>query len=206
MINKINKGISILKNGGLVAYPTDTVYGLGACADNIQAVKRIYTVKKRPLNMPLPLLLADISWINRITSSIPAIARPLIERFMPGALTLVLPKSNSISDIVSGGKNTIALRVPAHPVAIALIKGTGSPVVGTSANISGHPSPLTAEEVKIQLGSSIDYIIDGGKCPGGTESTIVDVTGEIPVILRQGAITREEIEKVCEVLASREES
>jgi L-threonylcarbamoyladenylate synthase len=206
MIDEIKKGIEILKTGGLVAYPTDTVYGLGACADNIQAVKRIYLVKKRPLNMPLPLLLADVSWINKFTSRIPSIALPLIDRFMPGALTLVLPKANSVSDIISGGKQTIALRVPAHPIAVALIEGTGSPVVGTSANISGSPSALTAQEVEKQLGNSINYIVDGGKCPGGIESTIIDVTGEIPVILRQGAITQEEIEKVCRVLISREES
>jgi L-threonylcarbamoyladenylate synthase len=197
---KIEKGISILMNGGIIAYPTDTVYGLGACIENVQAIKRIYEVKNRPIDMPLPLLLADISWINRVTDSIPDIAFPLIDSFLPGALTLVMKKAGSIPDLISGGKDTIAFRIPDHPVTIALISGTANPLIGTSANTSGKPSALTADEVNKQLGDKIDYILDGGICPGGKESSIVDVTGDIPVLLREGALSKKEIEKVSIII------
>jgi L-threonylcarbamoyladenylate synthase len=194
---QIEKGISILKQGGIVAFPTDTVYGLGACADLPQAVERVYEVKERPQNIPLPLLLADVSQITEVAEPVTPIARLLINSFLPGALTIVLPKSNSVSDIITAGSTTIAIRIPAHPVPIALIEGLGTPIVGTSANLSGRPSPLTAAEVYSQLGDKIDLIIDGGCCPGGKESTIVDVTSETPVVLREGAISRAELEQVC---------
>ncbi len=198
---QIEKGVSILKQGGVIAYPTDTVYGLGACAGITGAVERVYEVKERPRNMPLPLLLSDVSQITGVAGVIPSVAWLLIRSFLPGALTLVLLKSAFVPDIISGGGNTVAVRIPAHPVPVALIRGLGLPVVGTSANLSGKPSPLTAEEVNSQLGGRIDLVIDGGKCPGGKESTIVDLTGEKPVILRQGAIPAEEIERVCGTLA-----
>jgi len=194
---QIKSGVSILKRGGIVAYPTDTVYGLGACASLPRAIEKVYAVKERPRNIPLPLLLADTSQITEIADSVLPIAWSLIHAFLPGALTLVLPKSSSIPNIISAGGTTIAIRIPAHPVPIALIKGLGTPIVGTSANLSGKPSPLTAEEVYSQLGNKVDFIIDGGRCPGGKESTVVDVTSEKPVILREGAIAGEEIERAC---------
>jgi L-threonylcarbamoyladenylate synthase len=203
---KIREGVTVLMNGGIIAYPTDTVYGLGACFENIEAVKRIYEVKQRLMDKPLPLLLSDISWIERLTVSLSDIACKLIDEFLPGALTLVLKKSDSVPDIISGGKNTIALRVPDHPVTIALINGTRRPLIGTSANLNSKPSALTAEEVNYQLGNEIDYVLDAGRCPGGTESTILDVTGEIPVLLREGAIPRGEIEKICRVMVTGEEN
>ena len=193
---QIELGISILKQGGIVAFPTDTVYGLGAGAYLYQAVERIYQVKERPRNMPLPLLLADISQISGITEYVPPIAWHLAHKFLPGALTIVLHKSNSAPDIITGGGITVAVRIPAHPIPVALVEGLGMPVVGTSANLSGKPSTLTADEVFSQFGNKIDLIIDGGRCPGGIESTIVDVTGETPVILREGAISREELRQV----------
>ncbi|MFC1985100.1 L-threonylcarbamoyladenylate synthase [Chloroflexota bacterium] len=194
---QIEQGISVLAQGGIIAYPTDTVYGLGASAGIPQAVERVYTVKERPLNMPLPLLLADVSQINKVAEAVTPIAWLLIHSFWPGALTLVLPKSSSVPDIITAGGTNVAVRIPAHPVAIALIEGLGTPIVGTSANLSGRPSPLTAEEVHSQLGDRIDLVIDGGRCSGGRESTVVDVTGETPVMLREGAISREELEHVC---------
>ena len=194
---QIERGISVLRQGGLVAYPTDTVYGLGACVSLPQAVERVYKVKERPRNMPLPLLLADKSQITKIADSVPPIAWLLIRNFMPGALTIVLAKSSLIPDTITAGGTTIAVRIPAYPVPIALVTGLEAPIVGTSANLSGWPSPLTAEEVYSQLGDKIDLIIDGGRCPGGRESTIVDVTGETPVVLREGAISREELKRVC---------
>jgi len=194
---QVENCISILRRGGLVAYPTDTLYGLGASAALPEAVGRVYGVKERPRNMPLPLLLADIPGIIDVTDSIPEIALPLINNFFPGALTIVLPASASLPDIITAGGSTVAVRIPAHPVPVALIKGLGAPIVGTSANLSGRPSPLTAGEVNSQLGDKIDAVIDGGRCPGGKESTVVDVTGEAPVILREGAISPDELRRVC---------
>lgn len=194
---QIEKGISILKQGGLVAFPTDTVYGLGASMNIRQAIERIYEVKERPGNMALPLLLARPSQISEIAESVPPIAWLLVRNFLPGALTIVLCKSSLVPDIVTAGGKTVAVRIPDHYIPVALIEGVGVPIVGTSANPSGKPSPLTADEVCSQLGDRLDLVIDGGRCPGGMESTIVDVTGEKPVILREGAISREELEKAC---------
>jgi len=197
---QIKKGVSILEQGGLVAYPTDTVYGLGAYAYLGGAVERIYRVKERPRDMPLPLLLADEGMIADIAAELSPAAWLLIKELLPGALTLVVNKSIAVPRIVGSEGPTIAVRIPDHPVPIALIKGLKAPIIGTSANLSGKQSPLTAEEVESQLGDRIDLIIDGGKCPGGTESTVVDVTGEKPAILREGAITNQEIERICGAL------
>lgn len=190
---QVEQGISVLKEGGIVVFPTDTVYGLGASISIGRAVEQVYQVKQRPRNMALPLLLADKSQIEEVAKIVPQVVWLLADRFLPGALTLVLPKSESVSDMVTGGDKTVAIRIPAHPIPVALIRGVGAPIVGTSANLSGQPSALTAEDVHTQLGDKIDLIIDGGRCPGGLESTIVDLTGETPVILREGAISREEL-------------
>ena len=189
----VERGISILKQGGIVAFPTDTVYGLGAWINSEQAVERIYQVKGRPRNMALPLLLADISQIGEVAHPVTQIAWFLARTFWPGALTLVLHKSGSVPDIIAAGGETVAVRVPNHPIPVMLAEGVASPIVGTSANLSGRLSALTAGEVYSQFGDRIDLIIDGGRCPGGEESTIVDVTGETPVVLREGAITREKL-------------
>jgi len=190
---QVEQGISILKQGGIVAFPTDTVYGLGACISLPHAVERVYQVKERPKNTPLPLLLADKSQLGEVAEPVPPIAWLLAEKFLPGGLTIVLFKSKLVPDIVTGGGKTVALRIPAHPVPVALIQGVGTPIAGTSANLSGKPSALTAEEVYAQLDNKVDLIIDGGRCPGGKESTIVDLTGETPLVLREGAISREEL-------------
>ncbi len=190
-------GISILKQGGIVAFPTDTVYGLGAGANIPQAVERVYQVKGRPQNMALPLLLAHTSQISEVAELVPQVAWLLADKFLPGALTIVLYKAKSVLDIITAGGKTVAVRVPAHPVPVALAQGLGMPIVGTSANLSGKPSALTAGEVYSQFGGNIDLVIDGGRCPGGRESTIVDVTGEMPVVLREGAVSREELRRAC---------
>jgi L-threonylcarbamoyladenylate synthase len=191
LTEQIGIAAQILKDGGIVAYPTDTVYGLGANARIAKAVNLIYKVKQRPLNLPLPILLADKSDLEKWVNSVPGIANALIARFWPGALTLVLESKRSLPAIA--GTSTIAIRIPAHPVPLALIKMIGSPLIGTSANISGQPNTLTASEVKAQLEDRIDFIIDGGPCPGGLESTVVDVTGSKPIILRRGAIPESDI-------------
>jgi len=190
------QGVYTLKQGGVVAFPTDTVYGLGACARIVQAVGRIYQIKGRPRNMALPLLLARVSQIGEVAHPVPEVAWALARSFLPGALTLVLHKSSSVPDIIAAGGETVAVRVPNHPVPVMLIEGVGAPIVGTSANLSGKPSALTADEVYSQFGGKIDLVIDGGRCPGGKESTIVDVTGKTPIVLREGAISREEVEQV----------
>ena len=196
---QIKFAINTLRDGGLVAFPTDTVYGLGACFDNITAVKKIFEVKQRQFNMGLPLLAADKTQIGDVVEYIPEVASLLINRFLPGGLTLVLQKNVLVPDIVSGGSDTVAVRIPAHPVALALIRGVGKPIVGTSANISGKPSGITAEEVRSQIGGEIEFIIEGDACKGGKESTIVDITGNIPRLLREGAISRTELEHVCQI-------
>ena len=190
-------GISILRQGGLVVFPTDTVYGLGAGVNIPEAVERVYRVKERPSNMALPLLLADISQISEVAESVLPIAWLLAKEFLPGALTMVLPRSRSIPDTITAGGKTVAIRIPAHPVPVALMRGLGTPIVGTSANLSGKPSALTADEVYSQFGDKVDLVIDGGKCPGGRESTIIDVTGEVLKILREGAISEKKLRQVC---------
>ncbi len=195
---QVEKGIAILRQGGIVAYPTDTVYGLGACMNIRPAVERIYQVKQRSLDMALPLLVANFSQINKLAGTVPAVALKLISQFLPGAVTIVLPASPFVPDVITAGGTTVAVRIPAHPIPLALIEGIGTPLVGTSANISGKPSPLTAAEVYDQLGDEVDMIIDDGQpCPG-TASTIVDVTGDVPVVTREGTISRREIEKACQ--------
>jgi len=199
---KVKEAVQILKKGGIIAFPTDTVYGLGADAFNRKAVERIYTVKKRPRHLSFPLLLADISQVSTVTEQIPELAWFLGRYFWPGGLTLLLPKAALLPSYLAS-QSSIAVRVPNHPIPLALIRSLGSPIIGTSANISGRSSILVADEVEHQLGDKVDLIIDGGKCPGGSESTIVHVTGEVPTILRQGIISTYEIDKAykeyCEV-------
>jgi L-threonylcarbamoyladenylate synthase len=196
---QIEKGIEIIRNGGVIAFPTDTVYGLGAGAYIEPAIKRIFEVKQRPPEMALPLLLSDASQIHEVAKELPAFAWRLINEFLPGGLTLVVYRTRIVKDILTAGGDTVAIRIPDHPVPRALIRGSGMPIVGTSANISGQPPVLTAAEIEMQLGNKVDLIIEGIPMPSGIESTVVDVTGEVPVILREGAIKRSEIEKVVEV-------
>ncbi len=191
---EIEKGIIILRKGGVIAFPTDTVYGLGANALNSGAVERIYEIKNRPKHQQFPLLIADTSQLTAMAGEIPGIAWFLSERFWPGGLTLVLPKADSLPAYLAPGRS-IAVRVPNHPVCLTLIQHLGNPIIGTSANISGQLPALSAAEVGQQLGEKIDFIINGGKSPGGKESTVVDVSSQEPVILRRGIIPAHEIDK-----------
>jgi L-threonylcarbamoyladenylate synthase len=195
---QVGRAIEILKAGGIVAFPTDTVYGLGGDAFNSKVAERIYRVKQRPRSMPLPVLVADSTQVDAVVDCTPGIARFLMKCFWPGGLTLVLPKVASLPEIISAGSDKVAIRIPNHVVPLAIIHGLGAPIIGTSANISDKPSPVTAQEVEQQLGSEIDLIINTGRCPGGLESTVVDVTGETPVILRQGIIPEDEIKRACQ--------
>lgn len=187
----------VLRAGGVIVFPTDTVYGLGADAFNPRAVQRVYEVKRRAADLPLPLLLGNVSQVCTVAEAISGFAQFMAERFWPGGLTIVLPKRASLPSYLGMGA-TVAVRVPKHPVSLALISRLGRPLVGTSANISGQPSVLTAGEARQQLGREVDLIIDGGKCPGGRESTVVDGTGEVPVVVRHGIIAEHAISKAYE--------
>lgn len=186
----------ILAKGGLVAFPTDTVYGVGAHAFQPDAVERIYAAKIRPRDKAIPILLARAEDLSLVTEGLTETARLLAEWFWPGGLTLVLPKKASVPDVVSAGGPTVAVRVPDHPVVQALMAAVGAPLAGTSANLSGHPSPVTAQDVEAELGGRIELILDGGRCPGGVPSTVLDLTTDPPTVLRAGAIGLDEIEAV----------
>jgi L-threonylcarbamoyladenylate synthase len=196
---QIEEGVDILKQGGIIAFPTDTVYGLGASVFSKDTIRRIFKVKQRPFNMALPVLIAGIDQLKEVAAPMPEVATCLAQNFWPGALTLVLLKSKRVPNIVTANEKTIAVRIPAHPVPLALINRLGAPIIGTSANVHGKPSPVTAAEVRAQLGDKVDLIIDGGRCPDGEASTIVDVTGEIPVLLREGPVSFNEIMRVCKI-------
>lgn len=186
---------SIIKKGGLVAFPTETVYGLGADALNPYAVAKIFEVKNRPKFDPLIVHISKFNWLEKLTEKIDEQALKLIEKFWPGPLTLVLPKSEIVPDIVTAGLKSVAIRMPSHPVALALIDSAETPISAPSANPFGYISPTTADHVEKQLGDKIDLILDGGKCPIGVESTVLSLLDE-PTILRPGGLPIEEIEKV----------
>jgi len=183
----------MIHSGGLVAFPTDTVYGLGASAYHPQAVARLYEVKGRPVDKPIALLLASAEEMGEVGQDIPEVAWRLAERFWPGALTVVLAKREDIPSVVSAGGGTVAVRVPAHPVALALIRAAGVPLATTSANLSSQAPALTAQEVKEVLGEAVELIIDGGRAPGGIPSTVLDLTVPEPTILRLGALSAWEL-------------
>jgi L-threonylcarbamoyladenylate synthase len=192
----LTEAVDCLRRGGLVAYPTDTLYGLGAAAGDDEAVRRLFQAKNRPLDNPLPILVASIEAAQEIAQMEPSLALRLASHFWPGELTLVLPREPGFHSLALAGGDTVAVRVPNHRVPLALIRELGQPLTGTSANIAGGPPSLTAAEVAEQLGERIDIIIDGGRCPGGIESTVLDLTGESPRLLREGAISRAELESV----------
>jgi L-threonylcarbamoyladenylate synthase len=183
--------LEVLQAGGLIAFPTDTVYGVGALAFDEKAVKSIYVAKDRPNEKAIPVLLGDAEDIDQTASNIPPMARRLAAQFWPGPLTLVIPKKATLPEAVSA-TDTVGVRVPDNPTVRSLLRSAG-PMAVTSANISGRLSPSTAQEVYAQLGGRIDLILDGGKTPGGVASTVVDCTGTIPVILREGPISLLEI-------------
>lgn len=192
----IKKAADILQNGGLVAFPTETVYGLGADALNETAAAKIYAAKGRPSDNPLIVHIADTQAVYELASYVPESARLLMEAFWPGPLTIVLPKKAIVPDGTTGGLDTVAIRMPSHPVALAMIRESGVYVAAPSANTSGRPSPTTAQHVVEDMSGRIEMILDGGAVGIGIESTIVDLTGDIPTILRPGFITRSMLEAI----------
>jgi len=189
----LSHALKILRDGGLVAFPTDTVYGVGALVFDEKAVESIYAAKERPVEKAIPVLLGDAEDIGQVAEEIPLFASRLIERFWPGPLTVLVPKKLSVPVVVSA-TSTVGVRVPDHDVARSLLRVAG-PMAVTSANISSQPSPTTAEEVHQQLGGRIALIVDGGRTPGGVPSTLVDCTGTEIQILREGPLSRDDLLK-----------
>ncbi len=188
----IKRGAEILRAGGLVAFPTETVYGLGCDAGNPMAVARIFEVKARPRIDPLIVHVADTASAERY-GDLPESARGLMAKFWPGPLTLVVPKKDSVPPIVTAGLETVAIRIPSHPAALALIRAAGCGIAAPSANPFGYVSPTEAGHVAEQLADKIDLILDGGPCPIGVESTIVSLVGAAPCLLRAGGVAIEEL-------------
>ncbi|HEV2280825.1 MAG TPA: L-threonylcarbamoyladenylate synthase [bacterium] len=196
------QALRILLDGGLVAFPTDTYYALGAAALDGEAVARVFATKRRPHTEPLPVFVADTGQWRMLVPDLPEIALRLAERFWPGPLTIVCRRAPHLPPLLAGGGETIAVRQPGSVIAVALCRALGMPITGTSANTHGVPAPVTAIEVGMDLGGSVDLILDGGACPGGHPSTVVDVTRTPPVIVRAGGVTLEELREVIGPLAA----
>ena len=194
--DELQRAVTILKQHGLVAFPTETVYGLGGDGLHPQAAKKIYEAKGRPGDNPLILHISKIEELPGLVKKIPPMAHPLMRAFWPGPMTLIFEKSNRVPYEITGGLETVAVRLPAHEGARMLIEAAGVPIAAPSANTSGRPSPTTAAHVKEDLDGKIDMIIDGGTVGIGVESTILDLTEEIPIILRPGHITRRMLESI----------
>lgn len=193
---ELREAAELLAGKGLVAFPTETVYGLGANALDEEAAKKIYAAKGRPSDNPLIAHVARIEDVDILVKEIPQAGRKLMEAFWPGPLTLIFPKSEHVPYGTTGGLDTVAVRMPSHPVAKRLIELAGVPVAAPSANLSGRPSPTTADHVMQDMNGRIDMIVDGGAVNIGVESTIVDVSGEVPMLLRPGAVTMEMLQEV----------
>ena len=194
-MEKINleRAVGVLKNGGVVAIPTDTLYGLAADVFNPAAVDRIFAIKGRPEGLALPVLLSGWEQVQRVAENLPSQAKDLADRFWPGALTLVVHKALGLPDRLTAGGPTVAVRMPDHPAPIELIDGLGGPITGTSANISGSADRLNLAELTAELEGRVDYIVTEGPEPKGTASTVIDITSGQPKLLREGAIPFEQV-------------
>jgi L-threonylcarbamoyladenylate synthase len=191
----LKAAVHVLREGGLVCFPTDTVYGIGAAAGDDAAVRRLFAVKGRPPDKPLPLLLAEAGDATRV-AEFTSLGKTLASRFWPGALTIVMRKSPSYRSLALAAGDTVALRVPDHELVRRIVRDLGGPVTGTSANRAGAPAPVSAAEVAFQIGEMVEIIIDGGRSRERAESTVVDITATPPEVLREGAVSRGEVEEV----------
>ena len=192
---QIEPAAAIIRQGGLVAFPTETVYGLGANGLDSLAVQKIFAAKGRPADNPLILHIAGRDELLALVQKVPAWLNPLLDLYWPGPLTVVLPRANCVPDIVTAGLNSVAVRLPSLGAAQALIRAAGVPIAAPSANLSGRPSPTTAAAVMADMDGRIEMVLDGGLCDVGLESTVLDCTTDVPTILRPGAVTQEMLEK-----------
>jgi len=190
---ELEEAVRSLSSGGVVVFPTDTLYGLGADVFSLAALQRIFSIKGRRADLALPVLVAGLDQVEAVAQPMSAQAQRLAERFWPGPLTLVMRRSPDLPGLVTGGADTVAVRMPGHPVPLELARRLGRPITGTSANRSGQPDLLDLSALENQLGNLVDHIIQTGPVPAGTASTIVNVTGDTPQLLRGGAISLEEI-------------
>ncbi|MDI6737915.1 MAG: L-threonylcarbamoyladenylate synthase [Nanoarchaeota archaeon] len=202
----VKQAAVIIKEGGLVAFPTETVYGLGADALNPKAVAKIFEAKGRPADNPLIAHIADKKDVYRLAKEVPKEAELLMKEFWPGPLTIILKKSNLVPDIVTAGLDTVAIRMPSHKVALALIKEAKTPIAAPSANLSGKPSPTDAGHVIEDMKGRVDVIIDSGKTDIGVESTVIDMTVKPPLVLRPGGLPKEELEEFLKNIGKEEKS
>ena len=198
-MSDVERALSVLRAGGLVAIPTETVYGLAADASNADAVRRIFAVKGRPAHHPLIVHVGAATQLGDWAASIPPAAAILAEACWPGPLTLLMPRAATVLDLVTGGRTSVGVRVPAHPLTLELLARFGGGLAAPSANRYGRVSPTTADHVRADLGDDVDFVLDGGPCPVGVESTIVDCTVDPPQVLRPGGISSEEIESLLEM-------
>jgi len=195
----IDEAVAVLRRGGLVAFPTETVYGLGADASNPAAIRKLYAAKGRPADHPVIVHLADVTQLDRWTRELTPVAKKLAARFWPGPLTMILQRAPGVIDAVTGGQDTVGIRVPSHPVAHRLLEKFGGGIAAPSANRFGRVSATLGEHVRREFGDAVDFVFDEGACDVGIESTIVDATGGAPVLLRPGHITAGEIEEAAGV-------
>lgn len=201
----IKEAAAVLQAGGLVAFPTETVYGLGADATDAAAVARIFEAKGRPATDPLIVHIAQLTDLDVVARDVPPLLHLLAEQFWPGALTLILPRNDRIPASVSAGRDTVAVRMPSHPVARALIQAAGVPIAAPSANLFSHTSPTTAQHVLDDLEGRIDLVLDGGATPIGVESTVLDLTAPVPTLLRPGGVSLEQLQDVVPQMQVREQ-
>jgi len=195
----VGRAVDVLRAGGLVAFPTETVYGLGADASSAEAVHHLFAVKGRPPDHPVIVHLGDIARLGEWAADVPDAAARLADACWPGPLTVVVPKARAVPDAVTGGHDTVGLRVPDEPLALELLRAFGGGLAAPSANRFGRVSPTTAADVRADLGDDVDLVLDGGPCRVGVESTIVDCTGERPAILREGGVPRGRVEELLGV-------
>jgi L-threonylcarbamoyladenylate synthase len=195
---KLDEALQVLQFGGVVVFPTDTLYGLGANVFSEQALRRVYAVKGRQTGLGLPVFVAEWEQVRYVVGDVTGLGGHLAQMFWPGPLTLVFLRSRMVSDLVTGGRDTVAVRMPDHWVPRELASRLGGAITGTSANRSGKANVRTVEEVEVQLGQDVDYIVRCGPAPSGEASTLVDVTGKVPLLLRKGALPFDRIMKVCE--------
>lgn len=193
------RAAAILRAGGLVVYPTETVYGLAADALSLDAVRRVFDAKGRPAAQPLPVQIGQPADIDALAQDIPAEARALIAAFFPGPLTLVLPRRPGVPDLVTGGGDTVGLRMPGHPIALGVLRAFGGPLVCPSANLTTRPAPMSAAEARADLDGRVDLILDGGPTTDRTPSTVLDLTTRPARLLREGKLTRAELAAFVEI-------